>query len=472
MSRPIDSIALPTFKNGGIQVGIAVGVDTITDARRLIQVPMSKEAFIKGMTGADAEEFAKGCAIFHFLHVHCVEGTSKALIHFCATAGAFALLYGLYDSENGINYSSTNAQNKVTADAKEDASILVPDNDVAALLFATKINWYATNHHVGQNGNAVEGYAGKMLKNKSYGSEPGWKDALHQSGHYLDTATVLKAVGVPGVTNGRNVSLKVDLTDDFRKRISAWPAGCARVATIHAILKRASFSLTSLGLTTIPNMDAVDQWIQEVTDLKINAAYHVGAHILCDAQTLALAARHPMPVYGEEDQMQAAAWAHAAIPHSSLTKSAVLAKKAEVQSHTAYTSTCQLLKFMVSSEGDVTKLLKRANVAYGGFGLQHKLIKPEAPEGEAKGPGLSLRTEYTAKTTKESKKKKGKKGTGATPRSAHTAQLLGPIRDPVETPGPLATTSSSAYMDLFAGTGDTEEQVEDREEDQEEAADV
>lgn len=133
-------------------------------------------------------------------------------------------------------------------------------------MFATKVNFYMRNHHVGLSRTEASGYVEKVLKSLGLGDASGAVEATWRLGHYMDTRRALCTMGFTGLVNNTLpfAHLAINLTDDFKLRVASNPAGTAKIFTYLAIAKRAASSVYGSCipiLATLPGVIALSREI-------------------------------------------------------------------------------------------------------------------------------------------------------------------------------------------------------------------
>ena len=121
-----------------------------------------------------------------------------------------------------------------------------PATDILTIIIASKLNWFTTNHHVGQ------GYATKYIckvinntykwcANAEAGISEAAKNAAWKVGHWASTHLCLRILemrtGVWVIVHPAASPLgAVFLSADYKVRCESAPAGLAKVALVHANL--------------------------------------------------------------------------------------------------------------------------------------------------------------------------------------------------------------------------------------------
>ncbi|APG78072.1 hypothetical protein [Shahe qinvirus-like virus 1] len=157
----------------------------------------------------------------------------------------------------------TEAQNHVT-----QQQVIV----AVTLIFATKINWWATNHHIGQA--TMSPYMAKVTKAllsiKSVDLDM-IKKIVHQIGHWASTHRVLNLLHIRNdVTfaplQAVAAGARITLTDDLFLRVSAMPAGTARHALCHAIMTKYGGNKIFMFSSKLAELAALKQEVDAVIE--------------------------------------------------------------------------------------------------------------------------------------------------------------------------------------------------------------
>jgi hypothetical protein len=283
---------------------------------------------------------------------------------------------------------------ELTAMLRPDTSR--PGVKLATLLVSTKIAWWLTNHHVGQEPGQIKSYCGKVVRldaalTASDVDKYELRNAIWALGKYCVTIPVLRALGVGDLIDitdvnypKREVPLK-ELTfsgaEDVKLRMVARPAGTADPCTYLAIARMAGASMFSVLLPAIAKYDEIVK-IEE--DIKAQPArYHMGAQFLTGRARI----ESHRNQFTEEQKDQLAAFVYAIAPHGNLAKAEVIPSLALVQGTTVYTLITSVKKDLIGMATDafLCKLVSRAapGIESGGFAKQVGLIT-ETSIAEAK----------------------------------------------------------------------------------------
>jgi len=192
------------------------------------------------------------------------------------------------------------------------------------ILAATKVNWWQTNHHVGQA--RFQGYIKKVVTAQfgvAAAAHDGVYNAVWRLGHWASTRGVLASLGIRGC--GPKMRSFPAPTEDISIRIRAYPAGTAKVGVAIAIFKRIYHGMFGKVLPPSPNIGELME--SSVNILSRPVEFHVGASHLTGGN-----GREIVDV-SEDIMRYCAAYVHALAAKSTLAGAAVLPSADSVKDH-------------------------------------------------------------------------------------------------------------------------------------------
>jgi len=161
-------------------------------------------------------------------------------------------------------------------------------NIAASVIFSTKINLYATNHHTGQG--MLTGYAAKVYNVLIKNDEADESEAIrmmHMIGHWAHTGKIWKTLGYRNAKNAEGFKLArgINLGADLRLRIGTFPAGCARIGIAYTIVRKCFHHVLFPYLFSNEDCKVVVDAGREILNDPI--AYHIGAaHFAINPKTI------------------------------------------------------------------------------------------------------------------------------------------------------------------------------------------
>lgn len=366
------SIVLPDIFNGTVAVGIAASSDTVTADKDKLFHP----------AGADNGDGSVQAALSKMTFDRDMDPVARELM---AKAAAWVIKNRMQDRNGGTHSNADvlkNAEN--TAD---DINALLRGSleigKVVTLLFASKLNYLMLNHHVGTSriDNHVEGYGGKVLNAFGLAGVSGIRTALWRCGHWLDTRRAFTELGFTSVKHPDGYTKRdlLTISDDMSLRLAGGVAGAAKFLVHKAVLDKAKITNYSVLLPIEMDLDEAEELHNKI---KANPlAYHMGAKFLINEE------RTDCDIFSENDKITLAAFCHAVMEGSTLSKAATLMDKAEVTASEVYTN-CQALKIaMIKSVNTdvVLTLLKSKGVGSDNLAVKSgKFTLAEIDEAKAK----------------------------------------------------------------------------------------
>lgn len=270
-----------------------------------------------------------------------------------------------------------------------------PAAKVATLIVATKVSWWLTNHHVGQDSRSIQSFSGKVVRTDEAlvdGEMAEIRNILWAIGKYTVTIPVLQALGIPGLLKpgddaypDREVPYKkltFTGTDDVRLRTKARPAGTADPCSYLAIARQAAKSMFSVLLPAIAELEDAKQMEAEI--LKNPARYHMGSKFLTGFER----DESPKTVLAEETKENLSAFIHATSPRGNLAKAEVIKPRSEVEGSTIYMLIMNVRSEVggMATNAFLRKLMAKAvpGIDKGGLAKQVGLISDSALTEAAK----------------------------------------------------------------------------------------
>ena len=180
MRGNVPHISFPEGYNRVAEIGLAVGADDVGDAGFVLKVP----------SGGD-HSAVLCCNVMQWI-------TDEEKKLWVSTVG-FIFKNGWWAPDSKL-ITITDDNLRVLNSAADIAAIgFLPSQDVANMLVALKLTWWVTNHHIGQNKSALQGFIQKVAAMSGY-SEDGkcselTRTILWVAGKLLSTVSVLDALG-------------------------------------------------------------------------------------------------------------------------------------------------------------------------------------------------------------------------------------------------------------------------------------
>jgi len=315
--RKFETALIDISANGPASVGLAAGADRVrlpTEALRVAgtMLQIYKSAFYS--TYACAAEFPK---------VH------RVLI------GAGGLIAANKWFDATCNVIDTDAFEANDFDAKGEAMVIydITKEELAQamhLVYAVKINWWQMNHHVGQG--SFAGYVAKVIP-ILFGDGAVKSNAVFNSvwvmSHWVSTTQILNSLEITGIDPAIGAYKILPPADDIKIRANGFPAGTAKVAVCHAVVKRIIGSVFASVLPPIPDLMQLINSVNLV--LKDPASFHVGARILKKD------GKRNLPDLSDDLLRYCSAYVHSALKGSTLSRAKVLLPIEEVKGEEVFT---------------------------------------------------------------------------------------------------------------------------------------
>lgn len=231
------------------------------------------------------------------------------------------------------------------------------DEDALALMVASKVTYWQTNHHTG--GGKLAHYVKKVYDLKFKGdaaSEQISSDSAtsdtHMMAHWSSTCFLLNKVGFLKVRKtegirpetGADAPTKFDLTQDVKIRTSVFPAGHAK----HGACKEALKRLSRMSLVAaLPVAGDCVSFLEECDQIKQNEAhYHMGAAYLTEDKVV-LKMEPPKICW------RMAKFVHAFYPETKLSEASVFSKENIANYDDVYASWEGICNAMVAAALDM-----------------------------------------------------------------------------------------------------------------------
>jgi len=215
------------------------------------------------------------------------------------------------------------------------------------LLGAMKVNFYQSNHHVGQK--EFSGYLLKVVRVFWPNAKPSGSDLyeiLWIMGHWASTKGVLASIGVVGIEKPLDFKNFPKPADDLLVRASGFPAGTAKIGVVCAILRRIA---TGAFARTIPvTVDCSAVFLAEMKVKANSAAYHIGAYHLTGRPRMLDA------TVGEDLLELCSAYVHATNPKGTLAAAKVLPGLEVIKDHIVYVTLSALVKEIAANGFDMS----------------------------------------------------------------------------------------------------------------------
>lgn len=366
------------LRNGPSEVGIAAGVDTCNIPE--LALVRSQDPLLRGLLSAVNISRSFSAAFRaerdgdHF----------KLVLMLYYVAGASYLVTGR-DNENVSDASQPITQEHVDEMAAQLVQIETKFSTSKAflVLMATKVNWWQTNHHVGQV--AVQGFVKKCLcfvlsiAPDSVISED-LKRYVWAVGHTISTRLTLTVLGVKGINisdiDGQVVNDATEFTprptEDIRLRLHSGVAGCMKILDAVAVFRLVGSSI--YADTVIAPFDA-PTLLREYNAIMANMSrYHIGALYLTGEPRVI-----PAPISETVFEL-ASALIHGAYPNSTLAANKTLPAAEIVRSNQTYLM-CAALRQALARKDMAKALVQQVK---GRMGQEAHLIAfGQAPKGNA-----------------------------------------------------------------------------------------
>jgi hypothetical protein len=349
------AFVIPDHLNGALDLGIAAGVDTISD----------QTAFLHFPAGILATEAAVRHAVCRLVIPPGWSDLVKSLY----------VRSAVYVISNGLVGAHSNATvNSLVAAVSDDAAITaildteVDGTRVATLVWATKVTYWMVNHHVGQDANKIAGYVGKVINAWELSGEAGIRDALWRVGHWVDTRYAMVELGIANIQGGYARRNLVRMSDDMALRVRSNPAGTAKLFTYYEIYKLAVRSVFSLFITVATPRVDIEESVALVEANPVR--YHMGSLFLSGEAKLDAAG------FTEAELADLAAFIHVVQPNGSLAKAGVIISKADLASLESYVNMTNLKIAMAKGVNMkvALNLAAKRGVGTGGLAVTSGLI--------------------------------------------------------------------------------------------------
>jgi hypothetical protein len=206
---------------------------------------------------------------------------------------------------------------------------------VATLVFATKVSWWLTNHHVGQKKGEIKSFTGKVFRALEFQVEEAEaRTTIWASGKWCSTTGILRSAGIKGLIRPvKDVPwnpINMGHSEDISMRIASYPAGVAKTTTYAQIYSHAARSAYGVLVPAVVNIkDVRDDMVRIKAD---PARYHMGSQFLTGKARLE--AEH----FSESDMENLSGYIHAVAPTSKLAQASVICGKEEVAGNTVFTT--------------------------------------------------------------------------------------------------------------------------------------
>jgi len=258
--------------NGSIEVGISAGADAgLTDDLRL-RVLIDPSARNRALAAAAAMSHGKDISRAEdVLEVACAFHT--------VALGLVQVGKGkIIDGDAVI----LKPENKLVMSAEWEKAVITFDVATAVgVIVAGKVTWWAMNHHVGQNKNAIEGYSKKFFSVK-FGekSEADYRGLIYRCSHRASTRCVLNALG-RGIKVPSDYPIRrIVPSADVKLRLDAAPAGTHRGSVAYAAFWRLSRSgllpYCPNAINMFPHIKSFERVMEHPIRYHIGSGYLIG----------------------------------------------------------------------------------------------------------------------------------------------------------------------------------------------------
>lgn len=232
-------------------------------------------------------------------------------------------------------------QPEIQADkAEEIVNTVLSDKSVIekamTLAYATKVNWFLTDHHIGQErvGTCVSNVL-KNVFNINYEISKQLKEAIWRYGHLMDTQLALKALGyMDHETSDPPASYPAKVHPDIAVFADRFPSGTACLGAANEAFK---IMRENDLWKHYPDKVMAERLTKLIESVKANrAVYHVDAeYIGLDQKRADLS---------QDEKTEIGAIVHAVAPNSSVSRSKSIPKLQEVE----FRNTYFILRFAMS----------------------------------------------------------------------------------------------------------------------------
>ena len=137
----------------------------------------------------------------------------------------------------------------------------LPRQDVANILVALKLTWWVTNHHAGQNKQALQGFINKVATMAGVCKDGKCceltRTILWAAAKYLSIISILMAIGILNLDVTRRAKLAhvhpIDITvaREITLRVKSNPAGTAKNITYLAAARDAVKSVYTIAMPSL-----------------------------------------------------------------------------------------------------------------------------------------------------------------------------------------------------------------------------
>lgn len=299
--------------DGVFEAGIAIGIDNkLPDSKRL-RVPRDRSP-------ENASCYAATWAKKYCHDNNIIENDIRKVViagaYIAVRIGAIRSSADTHDADGdwliddpAIEYMAVDPDEVTYIDAQRALTIMI----------ATKVNWWLTNHHTGQQ--TMSGFVRKVIKTH-YGQmethESLWMDIAHMMGHWISTKYILTRGGIDDILATEphidNVPAPLCLAPDVIKRLESLPAGTHRLALCHALASRL---VKSPLLYLCPRIREFAGFPITANNIRGNRAhFHIGAKYLTGLD------RYPFDDLEYEEMLgRLGSYIHNVAPRSTLAKS-------------------------------------------------------------------------------------------------------------------------------------------------------
>lgn len=263
----LNGLVTASGENGIMEVGIAAGADPALDSVHRLRI-------LKG--SVDCAKLIE-CAVSYIPPM-----TDEFVYKFLVAAAYAVFIFGLVpagDRNEDLVEVAANGTHPV-GEPPSSAEI----REAATFIAATKVNFFTSNHHVGQG--RMSGYPLKVATNllaRDGRRVEDFYNAGHTVGHWADTKIVLAQLGFSAIPAPASLcsKLKLGAAADVSVRRSAAPAGTAKLHIAHAATSRLIVHPLFAAFPGAPDLVRVTRTQRLVSANPIS--FHLGARYLTGA---------------------------------------------------------------------------------------------------------------------------------------------------------------------------------------------
>lgn len=255
------------FDNGPVEVGVAAGMDYITDSATKLPLNGPIDEFVAQLPFWDKLTVrCKSFVAYSAMFIRRVEQQGYKVYEPSATVATCAVANNVLLGNDVENYLLTHGQDVALASL--------------TIVFACKINWWQMNHHTGTSMTNAAGYTAKAItKHDMSPEDQNTVRAVWTVSHWFDTKHILTVIGIlKAADTFRTPFPKV--SSDIILRRTAMPAGTARIGVLKAMCDRLASSVFGYMFEASEAKEYEELQISYATVQKDAPRFHLGSKYL------------------------------------------------------------------------------------------------------------------------------------------------------------------------------------------------